>query len=326
MYAYDRLSILWHYAPNGSRPHMITLQELIDSGVHFGHRVSRWNPKMKPYIHGRRSLIHIINLRETVRGLIRATNFLKHVASEGQLVLYVGTKRQAKTIIFTEAERSGMPFVNERWLGGTLTNYSTIRERLARLQHLEDIEADGRINLYAKKEVSQLMREKRKIQRNLQGIRNMNRLPGALIVVDNRREHIAVQEAKKLGIPTVCILDTDCDPDLADIPIPGNDDAFRSINVLVSRLTNAVIEGKKAHDEHVKIEAKRKAEKSQIHEKEKRDREEAYRKVKKTEETADKVKDDAEKSVQAKTEENKTDGVNAAPAAKPEQVESNNNG
>jgi small subunit ribosomal protein S2 len=216
---------------------MITLQELIDSGVHFGHRVSRWNPKMKPYIYGRRNLIHIINLRETVRGIIRASNFLKNLVAEGAGVLFVGTKRQARNIVISEARRCGMPFVSERWLGGTLTNYMTIRERLNRLQHIENIESDGRLELYSKKEISALMREKRRILRNLEGIRDMEKLPGALIVVDSRRENIAVKEARKLGIVTICILDTDCDPDMADIAIPGNDDAFRSIKVLLSRLT-----------------------------------------------------------------------------------------
>jgi small subunit ribosomal protein S2 len=256
---------------------MITLQELIDSGVHFGHRISRWNPKMKPFIYGKRSLIHIIDLKETVRGIIRATNFLKNEVAEGQIVLFVGTKRQARKLVEDEAKRCQMPFVSERWLGGTLTNYATIRERLERLNQLEKIEAEGRLSLYTKKEIAQFQREKSRIQRNLQGIRIMTRLPGAVIVVDSRREINAVREAKKLGIPTICILDTDCDPDLADIPIPGNDDAFRSVKVLLTQLTEAVMEGRKAYMDKVNVEEKRREEDSRIREKEKRDREQAFR-------------------------------------------------
>lgn len=258
---------------------MITLHELIESGVHFGHRVSRWNPKMKPYIYGKRSLIHIIDLRETIRGLIRASNFLKNIVSEGNDVLFVGTKRQARSLIQSEAARCGMPFVNERWLGGTLSNYTTIRERLKRLEHLESIESDGRAELYSKKEISQLMREKRRIKRNLDGIRNMGKLPGAIIIVDGKREHIAVKEARKLDIPTICILDTDCDPELVDIPIPGNDDAFRSIKVLLTRLTEAVLEGKKAYQDKEMVAAKEREKAKQAEEKEKRDREIAARKM-----------------------------------------------
>ncbi len=222
----------------------LVVKDLIDAGVHFGHRVSRWNPKMKPYIYGKRNLIHIIDLKETVRGLLRATKFFSRVASSNGLILFVGTKRQAADTIVEECKRSGMPYVTERWLGGTLTNFRTIRSRLERLDELEQI-LDGEQALsYSKKMVSTLTRERKKIQRNLEGIRNMTRLPEALLVVDPHREKIAVTEARKLGIKVVALLDTDCDPDVIDLPIPGNDDSMRSIELVVRRLTDAIVEGK----------------------------------------------------------------------------------
>ena len=222
----------------------LVVKDLIDAGVHFGHRASRWNPKMKPYIYGKRNLIHIIDLKETVRGLLRATKFFSRIASSGGLILFVGTKRQAAETIIEECTRSGMPYVTERWLGGTLTNFRTIRSRLERLEELETI-LDGEQALsYSKKMISTLTRERKKIERNLSGIRTMTRLPEALLVVDPRREHIAVAEARKLGLKVVALLDTDCDPDLVDLPIPGNDDSMRSIELLIKRLTDAILEGK----------------------------------------------------------------------------------
>lgn len=255
---------------------IVQVQELIESGVHFGHRASRWNPKMRPFIYGKRNLIHIIDLRETVRGLLRAYRFLAKVASRGSLVLFVGTKRQAKETIEREAKRCGMPYVSERWLGGTLTNYRTIRDRLKRLQELEamwlpsgekadrvDLHAhmqsmhneSGKLDLsrapetapirtYSKKMVAQLSREYGKISRNLQGIRDMNRLPDAMVVVDPKREDIAVKEAQRMGVTTVALIDTDSDPDTVDLPIPGNDDSIRSIELILAKLANSVLEGK----------------------------------------------------------------------------------
>jgi len=224
----------------------LAVKDLIDAGVHFGHRASRWNPKMKPYIYGKRNLIHIIDLKETVRGLLRAIKFFQRVAASHGLVLFVGTKRQAADTIIEQCNRSGMPYVTERWLGGTLTNFRTIRSRLQRLEELESI-LDGEQALsYSKKMISTLSRERRKIERNLRGIRFMNRLPEALLVIDPRREHIAVAEARKLGIKVVALLDTDCDPDLIDLPIPGNDDSMRSIELVINRLTEAILEGKAA--------------------------------------------------------------------------------
>jgi small subunit ribosomal protein S2 len=224
----------------------LLVKDLIDAGVHFGHRASRWNPKMKPYIYGKRNLIHIIDLKETVRGLLRATKFFQRIAASNGLILFVGTKRQAAETIVEECNRSLMPYVTERWLGGTLTNFRTIRSRLERLEELETI-LDGEQALsYSKKMIATLTRERRKIERNLQGIRTMSRLPEALMVVDPHREHIAVAEARKLGIKVVALLDTDCDPDLVDLPIPGNDDSMRSIELLVHRLCDAIIEGRSA--------------------------------------------------------------------------------
>lgn len=222
------------------------VRELIDAGVHFGHRISRWNPKMAPYIFSKRNSIHIIDIRETVRGLLRAKKFLSAIVAKGQDVLIVGTKRQARDIVEKQTQRVGMHYVNERWLGGTLTNFKTIRSRLARLETLEEMDRSGRINECTKKEKATIDREKRKITRNLEGIRRMTRLPGVLVILDVRREHIAVKEAQKLGIPTVCLVDTDSDPATADIIIPANDDAMRAIDIIVTQLCDAVEEGKRS--------------------------------------------------------------------------------
>lgn len=222
----------------------LVVKDLIEAGVHFGHRASRWNPKMKPYIYGKRNLIHIIDLKETVRGLLRASKYFNSIAANNGLILFVGTKRQAAETIVEECARSGMPYVTERWLGGTLTNFRTIRSRLERLEELETILEGEQAASYSKKMISTLTRERRKIDRNLSGIRHMTRLPEALMVIDPRREHIAVAEARKLGIKVVAMVDTDCDPDLVDLPIPCNDDSMRSIELMMRRLTDAIIAGK----------------------------------------------------------------------------------
>ncbi len=224
----------------------LAVKDLIDAGVHFGHRASRWNPKMKPYIYGKRNLIHIIDLKETVRGLLRASKYFHRVAANNGLILFVGTKRQAADIIVEECQRGGMPYVTERWLGGTLTNFRTIRSRLERLSELETILDSEQALSYSKKMISTLSRERRKIQRNLEGIRHMTRLPEALFVIDPHREKIAVKEARKLGIKVVSLMDTDCDPDVVDLPIPGNDDSMRSIELIMKRLIDSIIEGKAA--------------------------------------------------------------------------------
>jgi small subunit ribosomal protein S2 len=257
---------------------IVQVKDLIEAGVHFGHRASRWNPKMRPYIYGKRNLIHIIDLRETVRGLLRAYRYLSQTASKGNLILFVGTKRQAKEAIERESARCNMPYVSERWLGGTLTNYRTIRDRLKRLQELEALwlpggESAAKIDMtahmrsmlnesgklefskapetaairgYSKKMVATLNRELTKITRNLQGIREMNRLPEALVVVDPHREDIAVKEAQRMGVATVALIDTDSDPDTVDLPIPGNDDSIRSIELVLAKLADAVLEGRAA--------------------------------------------------------------------------------
>lgn len=219
------------------------VRQLVDAGIYFGHRASRWNPKMAPYIFGKRNTIHIIDIRETVKGLLRAKKYIAQVVAGGKDVLFVGTKRQARHHIQQQAMRVGMPYVTERWLGGTLTNFRTIRSRLVRLEELEAAEADGTALEYSKKMIASRSREQRKIKRNLDGIRNMNKLPAAIIVIDVHRERNAVREARKLGIPTVCLIDTDSDPDFADVPIPGNDDAMRSIETILTHLADAVEEG-----------------------------------------------------------------------------------
>lgn len=221
----------------------VSVQELIDAGVHFGCRVSRWNPKMSPFIYGRRNLIHIMDLRQTLRGLLRAQNFLYHTSAEGHQVLFIGTKRQVKGVIQDAGQRTGMPVVTERWIGGTLTNFSVIRSRLRRLEELETMEEDGTMAAHSKKMISMLRRERRKIERNLGGIREMSTMPGALVVVDPGRESNAVKEARRLGIPVVGVLDSDCDPSLVDIVIPGNDDALKSVRLLIDRLATSVEEG-----------------------------------------------------------------------------------
>jgi len=220
------------------------VQELVEAGVHYGHRASRWNPKMRPYIYARKNLIHIIDVRETVRGLLRANKYLTQISSQSSLVLFVGTKRQAADTIGREAQRCGMPFVNDRWLGGTLTNFRTIRSRLSRLEELESILESDKINSYSKKMQSALTREYRKMFRNLNGIRTMNRLPECLVIIDPKKEKNAVSEAQKLGVATVALIDTDCDPDVVDLPIPGNDDSMRSIELIAKMLSDAILAGK----------------------------------------------------------------------------------
>jgi len=224
----------------------VLAKELIEAGVHFGHRASRWNPKMRPYIYAKRNLIHIIDVRETVRGILRVLAYLQKLAAQGSLVLFVGTKRQAADSIERHASRCGMPFVSDRWLGGTLTNFRTIRSRLGRLEELEAIRGSEAIDGYSKKMQSALNREYRKMYRNLNGMRTMNRLPEAMVIIDPRKEKNAVREAQKLGVVTIALIDTDCDPDQIDLPIPGNDDSIRSIDLVVRLLADAVESGRQS--------------------------------------------------------------------------------
>ena len=233
------------------------VKDLIAAGIHFGHRSTNWNPKMAPYIHGKKNKIHIIDVRETIRGVLRARKFLQRVAAQGSLVLFVGTKRQAADTIEQQSLRCGMPFVSDRWLGGTLTNFRTIRSRLSRLEELESIRAGEELATYSKKMQSALAREFRKMYKNLNGMRTMNRLPECMVIIDPRKERNAIREARKLGITTIALIDTDCDPDTIDLPIPGNDDSIRSIELVVRLLADAVLAGKGAVGElkHDKGEA-----------------------------------------------------------------------
>ena len=236
---------------------LVTAQQLIDAGVHYGHQASRWNPKMQPYIHGKRHKIHIINLEETIKGLYRATHFLRQLAATGGQILFLGTKKQIRAVVESEAQRAAMPAVTERWIGGTLTNFSTVRERLTRLVELENLESTGALDKYKKKDQSSMRRDMKKIKRNLEGVRVLHGLPAAMIVVDPRREENAVKEAARMNVPVVCILDTDCDPGYADIVIPANDDAMSSVQLILSHLTEAVIEGRKTCDDSTLRDAQR---------------------------------------------------------------------
>ena len=223
---------------------VISMKQLLEAGVHFGHQTRRWNPKMAPYIFTERNGIYIIDLQKTVKKVDEAYDFLRSVAEEGKSILFVGTKKQAQEAVKEEALKSGMFYVNERWLGGMMTNFATIRKSINRLKELEAMEEDGTFEVLSKKEVLALKREQEKLEKSLGGIKDMEELPGALFIVDPRKERIAVTEAKKLNIPIVAIVDTNCDPDEIDYVIPGNDDAIRAVKLLTSRMADAVIEGR----------------------------------------------------------------------------------
>ena len=222
----------------------IAMKDLLEAGVHFGHQTKRWNPKMKPYIFGERNGIYIIDLSRTAKLYREAADFVTNIVSQGGTVLFVGTKRQAQDAISEEAVRCGMFFVNQRWLGGLLTNFSTIQRSLARLRELEEMTTDGRYETLSKKEIARLEKERRKLAKNLDGIRGMSRLPDAVFIVDTKHEQIAVDEARKLKIPVVGIVDTNCDPDEVDYVIPGNDDALRSIRLFASGIAGAIMAGR----------------------------------------------------------------------------------
>ena len=223
----------------------LTMQELLEAGVHFGHQTKRWNPKMKQFIFGERNGIYIIDLGKTAKLFRQAEDFVGRLAAESRAILFVGTKRQAQDVIVTEAQRCGMFFVNQRWLGGLLTNFTTIQRSIGRLRELEAMAEDGRYDTLSKKEIARVEKDKRKLQKNLDGIRQMSRLPDAVFVVDTRREKIAVDEARKLKIPVIGLVDTNCDPDDVDYVIPANDDALRSIRLFVTRIADAVIAGRR---------------------------------------------------------------------------------
>jgi small subunit ribosomal protein S2 len=219
-------------------------RELINAGVHFGHGVSRWNPKMAPYIFAKRGTIHIIDVKKTLKGVLIAKKLLAEIVASGSDVVFVGTKRQAQKAVEAAAKRCGMHYVSERWLGGMLTNFRTVRSRLQRLEQLEAMEQDGSLEAESKKQASRLKREMRKIRTNLDGVRRMSRLPGAIVVVDAKKEYLALREAAKLGIPTAGVLDTDSDPDTVDVAIPANDDSIRAVEIILNELADAVAIGK----------------------------------------------------------------------------------
>jgi small subunit ribosomal protein S2 len=221
----------------------ITMKELLEAGVHFGHQTKRWNPKMKEYIFGERNGIYIIDLQKTLKMFKEASKFVSDVASEGKLVLFVGTKRQAQDAIAEEAKRCGMFYINQRWLGGLLTNWVTVQKSVKRLKELDEMATDGRYELLPKKEVIKLERERKHLEANLAGIKNMTRLPDTLFVIDSNKEQIAVREARKLGIPVVAVVDTNCDPTEVDYVIPGNDDALRAIRLFASKIADSAAEG-----------------------------------------------------------------------------------
>ena len=232
-----------------------SMKQLLEAGVHFGHQTRRWNPKMAQYIFTERNGIYIIDLQKTVRKIDEAYMFVRDLALDGKTILFVGTKKQAQESIESEAKRCGMYFVNNRWLGGTLTNFRTIRTRIDRLNNIDKMEKEGQFELLPKKEVIKLLAEREKLEKNLGGIREMKKLPGALFVVDPRKEHIAVAEARALKIPIVGIVDTNCDPDEIDYVIPGNDDAIRAVKLIAGKMADAVLEGKQGEQIEETVEA-----------------------------------------------------------------------
>ncbi|MBI3940788.1 MAG: 30S ribosomal protein S2 [Acidobacteria bacterium] len=238
----------------------ISMKQLLEAGVHFGHQTKRWNPKMKPYIFGERNGIYIIDLQKTIKLFKDAVDFITHMATQGKTFLFVGTKRQAQDAIVEEASRCGMYYVNNRWLGGLLTNFSTIQNSIKRFKELETMKANGHYERLSKKETARLERERRQLEKNLLGIRDMPGLPDVLFVIDSKKEAIAVSEAKKLGIPLVAVVDTNCDPDDVDFVIPGNDDALRAVRLFASTIADAIIAGHNMHQMRREMEAKDQAE------------------------------------------------------------------
>jgi small subunit ribosomal protein S2 len=268
------LSESWKQGGNGRRKNQteeekkmayVTMKELLEAGVHFGHQTKRWNPKMKPYIFGARNGIYIIDLQKTVRMFKTVYDFIVDTVANGRSVLFVGTKKQARDAVYEESNRCEMFYVHNRWLGGMLTNFQTIKKSIDRLNYLNTIQNDGSINLFPKKERLQLAKERVKLDNNLGGIRNMNRLPGAIFVIDPNNESIAVREGRRLNIPIAAVVDTNCDPDEVDYPIPGNDDAIRAIRLLTSKIADACLAGKELLAEKQQAEADKETdEKSEV--------------------------------------------------------------
>jgi small subunit ribosomal protein S2 len=233
----------------------VTLKELLEAGVHFGHQTRRWNPKMKQFIFGERAGIYIVDLQKTHKHFVEALKFIESLAGQGKTLLFVGTKRQAQSVVAEEAQRCGMPYITERWLGGTLTNFVTVRKSIDRIRELEMLAADPRQDRFTKKEMGRFAKERTNLERNLAGIRSMKTLPDAVFVIDTRREAIAVREARKLRIPVVGVVDTNCDPDEVDLVIPGNDDALRAIRLFAGRIADAVLAGRGLREGRVPGEA-----------------------------------------------------------------------
>lgn len=254
---------------------VVTMKELLEAGVHFGHQVKRWNPKMKKFIFGERNGIYIIDLQKTVKMFEVAYNFVKEISSKGESVLFVGTKKQSQDVIIEEAQRSQSYFINQRWLGGVLTNFKTIKQSIEKLKKIEKMQEDGTYDLLTKKEVAKLETERQRLRKNLIGIKGMDNLPGAVFIIDPKKERIAVAEAQKLSIPIVALVDTNCNPDEIDHVIPGNDDAIRSIKLATSKIANAVLEGKDIMNKAIEETAEKAAIEEKIAEEETGEKEEA---------------------------------------------------
>lgn len=276
---------------------VVTMKELLEAGVHFGHQIKRWNPKMKKYIFGARNGIYIIDLQKTVKMFEVAYNFIKDISSRGETVLFVGTKKQAQDVIIEEAQRSGSYFVNQRWLGGILTNFKTIKLSIEKLRKIEKMKEDGTYDLLTKKEVAKYETIRQRLVKNLGGVKDMKGFPGAIFIVDPKKEKIAVAEAKNLGIPIVAVVDTNCDPDEIDYVIPGNDDAIRTIRLISSRMADAVIEGRSIRDKVLAESAEEKAieEKKAADERQESAEEKAIEEKKAVEEKTEAVDEDKEK-------------------------------
>ena len=253
---------------------VVTMKELLEAGVHFGHQVKRWNPKMKKYIFGQRNGIYIIDLQKTVKMFEVAFNFIRDISTRGEKVLFVGTKKQAQDVIIEESQRSESYFVNQRWLGGMLTNFKTIKQGIEKLKKIEKMNEDGTYGLLTKKEVAKFETEKQRLEKNLSGVKDMNKLPGAVFIIDPKKESIAIAEAKKLSIPIVALVDTNCDPDDIDYVIPGNDDAIRSIKLMSSKMSDAVIEGTNILNKTTEETAEKEEIEDKIAEEEKQEKEE----------------------------------------------------
>ncbi len=253
---------------------VVTMKDLLEAGVHFGHQVKRWNPKMKKYIFGQRNGIYIIDLQKTVRMFEDAYNFIKDLSSKGEPVLFVGTKKQAQDVIIEEARRSQSFFVNQRWLGGMLTNFTTVKQGIEKLKKIEKMKEDGTYDLLTKKEVAKYEMERIRLEKNLSGVKEMSNLPGAIFIVDPKKESIGVAEARKLSIPIVGLVDTNCDPDDIDYVIPGNDDAIRSIRLITSKIAEAILEGKNILNKTIQDTSEKEAVAAKIAEEAKQEKEE----------------------------------------------------